>query len=446
MAPAPVQAPTRAPSRMAPASIGQRSEDPYTSEAMANVFEWLRSGDPRGAFEPPVPAPSLASRAVEFLPERFREPVRSAGRAFEESPAGSALRMVASRDPSELMADVAGGPLIRGGRRILPKSRNATGPTAFLDESAPTEVWKKVQQDAWENRRRLLEDLPEWDRLNVPQSSRVEFNEFISGAHGDLLRSRPFFTRAYNNNVPVPSPGLDMSEAARMRRADQMYPARVFHASSANDPETIISFNPVRGNKELKDIASLHAGTLAAAADRAKNIGDQGKRVSFFELRGNVDRPFLDSSRASSGGTMGSPWKEQDLSDWVSRQQPSLEDQAKSMRQLEETLNNIRSKRFFKPHEEAKLIQLYKYDVPRQIAARRKLIEEGYNVIPYINAVEDHGSISYMFLNPGRDLRLRDAAFDPAKRDSADLLAGIALPALFTGGAVANQRRKREDQ
>jgi hypothetical protein len=46
--------------------------------------------------------------------------------------------------------------------------------------------------------------------------------------------------------------------------------------------------------------------------------------------------------------------------------------------------------------------------------------------------------------NPNQ-VRYPTARFDPAQRESSDLLAGLALPAIFTGGAVANQRRKRED-
>jgi site-specific DNA-cytosine methylase/predicted GNAT family acetyltransferase len=224
MAPAPVQAPTRAPSRMAPAPIGQRSEDPYTSEAMANVFEWLRSGDPRGAFEPPVPAPSLASRAVEFLPERFREPVRSAGRAFEESPAGSALRMVASRDPSELMADVAGGPLVRGAKVAKSVSNNPRVANLFAGGDT---MGAGLGRDA----RTVY--AAEIDPRNVTQLNRATGGSFepidilrldpqeIARMSPDLLHASPVCTRFSCANKTPGEIALDVEAAQSVLRAVQ---------------------------------------------------------------------------------------------------------------------------------------------------------------------------------------------------------------------------------
>jgi len=73
---------------------------------------------------------------------------------------------------------------------------------------------------------------------------------------------------------------------------------------------------------------------------------------------------------------------------------------------------------------------------------------QGYNAISQTvrnpaSGVQD--KVEYLnVLNP-KDIRSVYARFDPARRRSSDLLAGLALPAIFTGGAVANQRRKRED-
>jgi hypothetical protein len=51
---------------------------------------------------------------------------------------------------------------------------------------------------------------------------------------------------------------------------------------------------------------------------------------------------------------------------------------------------------------------------------------------------------SRVLFDPSR-VRHIDANFDPKRISDKDMLAGLALPAIFTGGAVANQRRKRED-
>ena len=61
---------------------------------------------------------------------------------------------------------------------------------------------------------------------------------------------------------------------------------------------------------------------------------------------------------------------------------------------------------------------------------REKIFSE-YDSIPYVNDVEDAGSISY--ITPPQNIRSRWAAFDPAKKDSSNLLAGAAATALGLG-------------
>jgi hypothetical protein len=342
MAPAPVQAPTRAPSRMAPAPIGQRSEDPYTSEAMANVFEWLRSGDPRGAFEPPVPAPSLASRAVEFLPERFREPVRSAGRAFEESPAGSALRMVASRDPSELMADVAGGPLIRSARAAkAARAQAGFDPRTFYHGSAD---WSEVD------------------------------------------RAGAFLPTDRYSGALLPE----------------------FRTSS---------INPIYLT-DKKSVAKTYVDKYGRGTE---NAGVRG-----FAAR--MDNPLV----------VQTPWYQFDQIpiDVVQKAIPEsrLDDFESMVRKYRQSESNLGT-----------------------ASVSRIARDLGYDSVEFKGLIDTlHGgwnpktphkfASDVIALFSPEQLRYPTAAFDPAKRDSADLLAGIALPALFTGGAVANQRRKREDQ
>jgi hypothetical protein len=73
--------------------------------------------------------------------------------------------------------------------------------------------------------------------------------------------------------------------------------------------------------------------------------------------------------------------------------------------------------------------------------ALRESIFPKYDSIPYINEVESPGQISYIL--PPKNIRSRFAAFDPAKRDSANLLAGAA-GATFGLSALRNIQREDE--
>jgi hypothetical protein len=97
---------------------------------------------------------------------------------------------------------------------------------------------------------------------------------------------------------------------------------------------------------------------------------------------------------------------------------------------------------------------------PEDVASTNKLAEAarrlGFDSVEFKNVVDSYGDL-WDPRNPSRfvsnvravfnpnQVRYPTARFDPAQRESADLLAGLALPALFTGGAVANQRKNRED-
>lgn len=64
------------------------------------------------------------------------------------------------------------------------------------------------------------------------------------------------------------------------------------------------------------------------------------------------------------------------------------------------------------------------------------------NAIIYKNAVEDRGSVSFMMMDP-KDIRHVDAAFDPKKTNSADILAGVGALSAAPFALSARDERKR---
>ena len=83
-----------------------------------------------------------------------------------------------------------------------------------------------------------------------------------------------------------------------------------------------------------------------------------------------------------------------------------------------------------------------------QVALRKDLAERGFTHIPYINDVEDPGSISMIMLTdrPGSSpavLRSRFAKFDPKKKTSENLLASGAAATIMAGGTAQEWRNGR---
>ena len=141
-------------------------------------------------------------------------------------------------------------------------------------------------------------------------------------------------------------------------------------------------------------ILGPHIGTAQAAADRAAgHVGTVGHRM---ELKADVSKPFLNPAT-------GEPWGEEALNNFIS----GLADH---------------------------------HGINRTDAAvllRQRLAENGYTNVPYINDVEDPGSISQIMLTDrpkGSDavLRKRSAAFDPRNRTSQSLSASVGGLGLLT--------------
>ena len=147
------------------------------------------------------------------------------------------------------------------------------------------------------------------------------------------------------------------------------------------------AFNPEASTGSTSRLGP-HIGTRQAAEDRAAGYGDvQGR---FMDLKADTSKPFLNP-------LTGKPWSEMDIEMFISQ----VADENKMDRR----------------------------EVPPFM--RQRLAEQGYTSIPYINDVEDPGSVSHIMLvdrPKGSDavLRMSDAAFDPRKRTSPNLMAGLA--------------------
>ena len=210
-------------------------------------------------------------------------------------------------------------------------------------------------------------------------------------------------------------------EAQRIASRDAHFPTQVFH--STGSPTGISSFKAKIGSgTSWHDLPGVHVGTLDAATQRAVDlrgpdfepnlrwdrktglsIPDQVESAaSIMPLRMRAEKPFLNPQ--------GQPFDERDFGREVQRWAiengympqggPNAGAQKKAARE----------------------------------AFAKKLLAEGYDVVPYKNLVEDAGSTSYLVLNPNR-LRSEFAKFDQRKLNSANLSAGLA--GLFTGGAAA---------
>jgi hypothetical protein len=233
------------------------------------------------------------------------------------------------------------------------------------------------------------------------------------------------YSKSDTNNTNYPQ-GLPMDLASQTQRADEFFPYATYHNTRVENPGNdarrggLEFLEARRGRNEYKDIPATHTGSFQAAFERS--LRTQNPKI--LDLRFRAQSPFLeDSGKIFDEVTLENmvkdvPVTHREVEDWITAK-----------------FNSLDMKGFgINPAQDVK-----------QNKFRQALLDEGYDIIPYINKGEDVGSVSFMHLHPEKDLRFRGAAFNPDFKDWSDLMAGVALPALFTGGAVANQRRKRED-
>lgn len=236
------------------------------------------------------------------------------------------------------------------------------------------------------------------------------------------------------NMVPTPKAlaKLAAQEAERVANADKYFPIKdIFH--STQSPTGIKAFKAKIGSGAgWNDLPGVHVGTLDAATRRA------------VDLRGPDFEPNLHWDRAT-GLTI--PDKVESAASIMPlrmrAEKPFLDPQGQPFDEWEfgkEVRNWAEENGYFPQGVSHHTATATQKKTAREAFAK-KLLAEGYDVVPYINAVEDAGSLSYLVLNPNR-LRSTFAKFDPKKLNSANLSAGLA--GLFTGGAAAKAALTRQ--
>ena len=237
---------------------------------------------------------------------------------------------------------------------------------------------------------------------------------------------------------------LPMDTPSRMARAaEQGFSSPVYHATSRTTP--IDELKPSNGL--LMDLNAIHVGTKKSANDRAGAVhvlstpsglqmqsakaantrrgwspdnaaaSAQGGVLredfapSIMPLMMKAERPYLNPAT-------GAPWTEREfqkhVGEWIRENAPKLGE-----------TDRLAAK------------QLMKQD----------LLEQGYDVIPYVNAIEGGqryksghaGDVSYMVLKP-ENLRSSFAKFDPANVGKAGLMGALAGT---LGMSAANNRNAK---
>ena len=150
------------------------------------------------------------------------------------------------------------------------------------------------------------------------------------------------------------------------------------------------------------DFLGVHVGTTKAAADRFSDLSFEkglpemeGSRT--YQLRLKTNKPFLDGKK---------PWTEKGLNTFLVKE-----------------MNKIKSGQVY---EKMQIV-------------RRRLAEQGYTHVPYINNVEDKRNISYAMLvdrpegggvNSSAVIRYKDAEFNPLEkfnRNAKFAQGGVAM-------------------
>jgi hypothetical protein len=229
---------------------------------------------------------------------------------------------------------------------------------------------------------------------------------------------------------------LPMDEASRMARAAEMgYTTPVYHGTSADFG--LRNAFKMKGGNVFHEIPSAHVGTDVAASQRVMALegldeppplvrtDEGGARV--MELLMKAEKPFY----GFDTGPQGMPLARE--GNIVTKRNPLNE----------HDIGQIAKAEYARKHGKLPDASVLGQKTEAVGLLRQRLLDEGYDVVPYINAFEDRGSTSYMVLKP-ENLRLKGAAFDPAKAKSGNLMANLAL--MLGGGAVAGTAMNRREQ
>lgn len=267
-------------------------------------------------------------------------------------------------------------PLFRGiQQRIIPQPK--AGPT----------------MDAW--KARIPQDIEE---LNAPRKyklpSQMSRDELVDMA-SDLAMPMAGVTKTVSNVALNAS-----DDAARLARAKTLgYTDDVYHGTRSTRP--IDEFRMQMGGQR-HDLPGVHVGSLEAATQRlekyfgGKDFGiktgatNSGQAASIMPLKMRANKPFVKRT--------GDPYSEGEIRKMVT---------------------DFAKKNGIKPDAR-----------DAKIRFRDHLLAQGYDVIPYVNSVEDRGNISHLVLKP-ENLRSRFADFMDGSSPNimAALLGSIGLNA-----------------
>lgn len=159
---------------------------------------------------------------------------------------------------------------------------------------------------------------------------------------------------------------------------------------------------------------SLHAGTTMAAFERATNVGACGCPNSSYMHEIVLENPRVLKSNARRVPRYEPRGMPTDLTEYIKRHgSKALGFVGDGGRILSE----------FVPSDSKRLGKLSAADI-KGIRLRRRLAEK-YDVIPYVNAVEHKGSVSYIILNP-RKVKVKGI------KKIKDRAASFGLPMFWT--------------
>lgn len=241
----------------------------------------------------------------------------------------------------------------------------------------------------------------------------------------------------------APNPGLPMDEASRMARAtEQGFTKDLYHGTNAQDFGEF--HNPIKLGSYGEGDFGIHAADLdaggrpTAANMMSKAFNMQGTPASVGNFlpenihsleRGGRVMPL----KVRMDNTLHMPrdvgiWR--DPASWGQKMEHSGEymldntNDPDALRELMDKADEIR-------HAHRGTANSQRFDpsgIGRSVAwqqdAKSIMDRRGIDSISYPNTTEGAGENSYLLLDP-RKIRSRFAAFDPAKRSSRNILAGL---------------------
>lgn len=319
-------------------------------------------------------------------------------------------------------ADLAGGPLLGGGRRGAQAAQRVTSGTrtARTAQTAPEEV-AQVRIRTVQGKDIVTPGDPNILRSAHSSGRGVEID--MSG----LIVGNPTNPRYLPQNSP------------QVRRAKQAgYETEAFHATDASE---VFEGVPGRGTGQETIHPWSHFGSPRAAMDR---LDARAQRMGAGEMQGHVviDEfdPFMGSTRSigravpEGGRTMPVMIRGRLLN--------ATDSEANSINGV---LRAAQREGVITTSERGMLSSaggLSDHDAWRKLVGDF-LRDKGISGVRYANQGEDIGSMAYMVFDPG-DVRALSAQFDPARAGEAGLMLGFG--AVGATGLAAQQQEGTEEQ